>query len=67
MSSSSFLSLGSRSIAFDMKDKKMTIIGTVDPVQVAEKVIKLYDAYVVSVGPKEEPKKDEKRKNPRKK
>ena len=49
-----------------MKDNKMTIIGVVDPVEVVEKLRKLWRADIVSIGPKEEPKKDEKKEEPKK-
>ncbi|XP_019200182.1 PREDICTED: heavy metal-associated isoprenylated plant protein 12-like [Ipomoea nil] len=42
------------------KDKKMTVIGDVDPVSAVEKLRKLCNPRIVSVGPKEaEKKKDE--------
>ena len=56
----------------DMKDKKLTLIGDVDPVQVVAKLRKFCRAEIVSVGPakeekKEEPKKDDKKKEEEKK
>lgn len=69
---------GIDSISMDMKEKKLTIIGTVDPVNVVSKLRKYWPtADLVAVGPakepekKEEPKKEEpkrrrpKRRNPR--
>ncbi|XP_010060401.2 heavy metal-associated isoprenylated plant protein 39 [Eucalyptus grandis] len=60
---------GVESIAMDMKDKKLTVVGTMDPVNLVEKLRKLFSAEIVSVGPaKEAPKKDDNKKdNPDKK
>ncbi|XP_043715322.1 heavy metal-associated isoprenylated plant protein 39-like [Telopea speciosissima] len=65
---------GVDSIAMDMKDKKMTVIGDVDPVDVVGKLRKLWHTEIVSVGPakepekkKEEPKKEEPKKEEPKK
>ncbi|KAF8379589.1 hypothetical protein HHK36_029030 [Tetracentron sinense] len=62
---------GIDSISMDMKSKKLTVIGDVDPVNVVSKLRKFWHAEIDSVGPakepekkKEEPKKDEKKKNP---
>ena len=50
----------------DMKDKKMTVIGDVDPVSIVGRLRKLCHPEILSVGPakepekKEEPKKEEK-------
>lgn len=49
---------GIDSIEVNLNDRKMTVIGTVDPVDVVEKLRKGWAAELVSVGPKEEPKKD---------
>lgn len=52
----------------DMKEKKLTVIGAVDPVSVVSKLRKYWQADIVSVGPakepekKEEPKKEEPKK-----
>ena len=44
----------------DMKDKKLTVIGDVDPVDVVGKVRKHWpDADIVSIGPAKEEKKEE--------
>ncbi|KAK1686376.1 hypothetical protein QYE76_047224 [Lolium multiflorum] len=50
-------------ITVDMKDQKMTVIGTVDPVDVVAKLrSKLFPtAQIVSVGPAKEEKKDDKK------
>jgi hypothetical protein len=47
-------------ISVDMKDQKMTVIGTVDPVKITAKLrTKLFPtAQIVSVGPAKEEKKD---------
>ncbi|KAG9135433.1 hypothetical protein Leryth_007194 [Lithospermum erythrorhizon] len=52
-------------ITMDMKGKKLTVIGTVDPVSVVSKLRKFWPTDIISVGPakepetKEEPKKEE--------
>ncbi|SPT20702.1 unnamed protein product [Triticum aestivum] len=49
-------------LGVDMKDQKMTIVGTVDPVAVVGKLRKLFPAvHIVSVGPAKEEKKDDKK------
>ncbi|XVE73807.1 hypothetical protein DITRI_Ditri11bG0148200 [Diplodiscus trichospermus] len=59
---------GIDSIAMDMKAKQLTVIGTVDPVNVVSKLRKYWPTDIVSVGPakepekKEEPKKEEPKK-----
>ncbi|EPS62150.1 hypothetical protein M569_12645 [Genlisea aurea] len=55
---------GLESIAFDQKDKKLTITGDIDPVEAVDKLRKLCRAEIVSVGPAKEPekKKDEPKK-----
>ncbi|KAL3521569.1 hypothetical protein ACH5RR_019718 [Cinchona calisaya] len=52
---------GVESIAIDMKDKKLTVIGDVDPVNIVAKLRKICHTDIVSVGPAKEPekKKDE--------
>ncbi len=51
----------------DMKDKKLTVIGEVDPVDVVAKVRKHWpNADIVSVGPAKEEKKPEAKKEPEK-
>ena len=57
----------------DMKDKKLTVTGDIDPVDLVSKLRKICPAEILSVGPakepekkKEEPKKaDEKKKDPK--
>lgn len=53
----------------DMKEKKLTVIGTVDPVNVVSKLRKYWPTDIILVGPakepekpKEEPKKEESKK-----
>ncbi|XP_010261350.1 PREDICTED: FK506-binding protein 4-like [Nelumbo nucifera] len=65
---------GIDSIAMDMKEKKLTVVGDVDPVDVVSKLRKLWHTDIVSVGPakepekkKEEPKKEEPKKEEPKK
>ena len=60
------------SVSVDMKDKKLTLTGDIDPVQVVAKLRKFCHTEIVSVGPakeekKEEPKKDDKKKEDGKK
>ncbi|CAJ1977008.1 unnamed protein product [Sphenostylis stenocarpa] len=57
---------GVESVSVDMKDKKWTLIGDIDPVQVVAKLRKFSNTEIVSVGPakeekKQEPKKDDKK------
>ncbi|KAI8564886.1 hypothetical protein RHMOL_Rhmol03G0217700 [Rhododendron molle] len=61
---------GVDSIAMDMKDKKLTVTGDIDPVAVVAKLRKLCHTEIVTVGPakepekkKEEPKKEEPKKD----
>lgn len=50
------------SLSVDMKDQKMTVIGSADPVNVVNKLRKLCPgAQIVSVGPAKEEKKDDKK------
>jgi len=64
---------GIDAISMDMKEKKLTVIGTVDPVNVVSKLRKYWQTDIVSVGPakepekKEEPKKEEPKKEEEKK
>ncbi|XP_021748158.1 heavy metal-associated isoprenylated plant protein 39-like [Chenopodium quinoa] len=67
---------GIDSIAMDMKEQKLTVIGTVDPVSVVSKLRKNWPTtHIVIVGPakepekekKEEPKKEEEKKEGEKK
>ncbi|KAL5744699.1 hypothetical protein ACOSQ2_027815 [Xanthoceras sorbifolium] len=52
---------GVDSIQMDMKDKKLTVVGDIDPVDIVSKLRKLCHTEIVSVGPAKEPekKKDE--------
>ncbi|RVX02026.1 Heavy metal-associated isoprenylated plant protein 39 [Vitis vinifera] len=65
---------GVTSISVDMKDKKLTVIGDVDPVCIVSKLRKFCRTEILSVGPakepekkKEEPKKEEPKKQEHKK
>ncbi|KAK9994583.1 hypothetical protein SO802_024286 [Lithocarpus litseifolius] len=65
--------IGVDSISMEMKDKKLTVTGDIDPVDVVNKLRKLCFTDIVSVGPakeekkKEEPKKEEPKKDDKKK
>ncbi|KAF5960022.1 hypothetical protein HYC85_001231 [Camellia sinensis] len=48
---------GVDSIAMDMKDKKLTVTGDIDPVIVVAKLRKLCHTEIVTVGPAKEPEK----------
>lgn len=58
---------GVDSISMDMKEKKLTVIGDVDPVEVVSKLRKTWHTEIVSVGPAKEEKKDDKKKEDDKK
>ncbi|XAR70255.1 hypothetical protein NMG60_11027044 [Bertholletia excelsa] len=65
---------GIESISMDMKDKKLTVTGDVDPVVIAGKLRKHWHTDILTVGPakepekkKEEPKKEEPKKGDGKK
>ncbi|XP_068329190.1 heavy metal-associated isoprenylated plant protein 39 [Pyrus communis] len=58
---------GIDSIAMDMKDKKLTVMGSVDPVNVVSKLRKYWQTHIISVGPAVEPKKEEPKKEEPKK
>nr|XP_043615236.1 heavy metal-associated isoprenylated plant protein 39-like [Erigeron canadensis] len=49
---------GVESIAMEMKDKKLTVTGDIDPVTVVSKLRKICCTEIVSVGPAKEEKKD---------
>lgn len=49
---------GIQSISMDTKDKKLTVIGDVDPVCIVSKLRKLGHTDIVSVGPAKDPKKE---------
>ncbi|KAK7279904.1 hypothetical protein RJT34_24964 [Clitoria ternatea] len=53
---------GVESVSVDMKDKKLTLTGDIDPVDVVAKLRKFCHTEIVSVGPAKEPKKDDKEK-----
>ncbi|KAJ8749016.1 hypothetical protein K2173_013459 [Erythroxylum novogranatense] len=58
---------GIDSISINMKEKKLTVIGTVDPVSVVSKLRKYWPTDIISVGPAKEPKKEEPKKEEPKK
>ncbi|XWS61720.1 hypothetical protein CRYUN_Cryun07bG0150300 [Craigia yunnanensis] len=49
---------GVESISMDMKDKKLTVIGDVDPIDVVSKLRKQGYTQILTVGPAKEEKKD---------
>ncbi|CAM8923821.1 unnamed protein product [Rhodiola kirilowii] len=53
---------GIDSISIDMKERKLTIIGTVDPTKVVSRLRKYWTTELVSVGPVKDPKKEEPKK-----
>ncbi|CAL5397770.1 unnamed protein product [Camellia sinensis] len=50
---------GIDSISMDMKGKKLTVVGTVDPVKLVGKLRKFWAADIILVGPAKEPEKKE--------
>ncbi|KAK9265881.1 hypothetical protein L1049_005590 [Liquidambar formosana] len=52
---------GVDSIAADLKDQKLTVIGEMDTIAVAKKLKKIGKTEIVSVGPAKEEKKGEKK------
>ncbi|XP_058754383.1 heavy metal-associated isoprenylated plant protein 39-like [Vicia villosa] len=58
---------GVESVSVDMKDKKLTLIGSIDAVKVVAKLRKFCHAEIVSVGPAKEEKKNEPKKDEPKK
>ncbi|XP_075497223.1 heavy metal-associated isoprenylated plant protein 39-like [Primulina tabacum] len=61
---------GIESIAMNMKEKKLTVVGDVDPIQLASKLRKLWATTdILTVGPAKEPEKqkDEEKKDDAKK
>ncbi|MED6191486.1 hypothetical protein PIB30_000585 [Stylosanthes scabra] len=56
---------GIESIAMDMKERKLTVVGDIDPVQVVSKLRKTWHTEILTVGPAKEPekKKDESKKD----
>lgn len=60
--------LGIDEIAINMKERKLTVVGTVDPVRVVSKLRKKnWEVDIISVGPSKEPEKEEKKKDEAKK
>ncbi|OAY56450.1 heavy metal-associated isoprenylated plant protein 39 isoform X2 [Manihot esculenta] len=58
---------GIDSIAMDMKDRKLTVVGDVDPVTIVSKLRKGWHTEILSVGPAKEEKKDDAKKGDAKK
>lgn len=54
-------------MSMDMKERKLTVIGAVDPVNVVSKLRKYWQTDIISVGPAVEPKKEEPKKEEPKK
>jgi len=50
---------GIDSLSIDMKEKKLTVIGTVDPISVVNKLRKFWPTDMILVGPAKEPEKKE--------
>ncbi|KAL0290729.1 UNVERIFIED_CONTAM: Heavy metal-associated isoprenylated plant protein 39 [Sesamum calycinum] len=48
---------GIESLAIDMKEKKLTVVGEMDPVQVVVKLRKRWHTDILTVGPAKEPEK----------
>ncbi|KAL1326505.1 hypothetical protein HN51_036614 [Arachis hypogaea] len=46
---------GIDSIAMDMKERKLTVVGDIDPVQVVSKLRKTWHTEILTVGPAKEP------------
>lgn len=59
--------VGIDAITMDLASRKMTVIGTMDPVDVVSKLRKGWAAYIESVGPAKEPEKKEEKKEEAKK
>ncbi|MGI4421805.1 cation transporter, partial [Klebsiella pneumoniae] len=57
---------GVDSIAADLKDQKLTVIGEMDAVAVVKKLKKVGKVDIISVGPAKEEKKEEKKEEPKK-
>ncbi|CAL9765545.1 unnamed protein product, partial [Musa acuminata subsp. burmannicoides] len=66
MKAVSTLRAGINSIAMDIKEKKMTVIGSVDPINVVSKLRKQLQTDVVSIGAAKEEKKEEPKEVPKK-
>ena len=62
-----YLTVGVDSVAVNMKDEKITVIGEADPVDVAMKLRKFGYTELLSVGPAKEEKKTEGQKKEKKK
>ncbi|AES75591.1 putative heavy metal-associated domain, HMA [Medicago truncatula] len=58
---------GVEGVSMNMKDKKITLIGDMDPVRVVSKLRKLCHAEIIMIGPAKEEKEEEKKEEPKKK
>ncbi|TKY60665.1 putative late blight resistance protein-like R1A-3 [Spatholobus suberectus] len=60
---------GIDSISMEMKEKKLTVVGDIDPVDVVSKLRKTWHTEILTVGPAKEPEKtkDEKKDDTKKK
>lgn len=58
---------GVESVSMDMKNKKLTLTGDIDPVNVVAKLRKFCHTEILSVGPAKEEKKEEAKKDDKKK
>ncbi|KAJ6684089.1 hypothetical protein OIU85_007747 [Salix viminalis] len=56
---------GVESVSIEMKDKKLTVTGDIDPVHIVAKLRKLCHTEIITVGPAKEPEK--KKEEPKKK
>ncbi|KAJ1404394.1 Heavy metal-associated domain, HMA [Sesbania bispinosa] len=50
---------GIESVSMEMKSKKLTLIGDIDPIRAVSKLRKLCNTEIISVGPAKEEKKDQ--------
>ncbi|KAH8513371.1 hypothetical protein H0E87_006593 [Populus deltoides] len=58
---------GIDSISMDMKERKLTVVGDIDPVDVVSKLRKNWHTEILTVGPAKEEKKDDGKKDEGKK
>lgn len=58
---------GLESLAMDMKERKLTVVGDVDPVEVVSKLRKSWNTQILTVGPAKEPEKKDGEKKEEKK
>ncbi|MQK21680.1 cation transporter [Escherichia coli] len=58
---------GVKSVTIDMKNKKLTLTGDIDPINVVAKLRKFCHTEIISVGPAKEEKKEDTKKDDQKK